>query len=438
MAEEQESPQRKAARMKMREARQLFEGRHPERGVEAMREVLELDPEFIEPRRWLARYYLQADEKHRAIAQYEEMLRVEPDNEELWEELREIDPATAQRLERLQHIAPDPFVAQRADADLSDLDDFEDEDEEEEEAVGAPFQASASGGDEILAGDEEEEEYIEAAEGTEPLPWDHEQDAEYRDQLNNIPAFVDVLDGFTLFWQDPLGWSHLVGQCSAPEDARWRELENMLPTAAGSLHVVPPSVLVLYQHTRMPLALPMKNATVVMGEPYRMAFTGQELLFALGLALHGLLNENAEYWWAAEHIIDRDVEDCDIRRMVVEGAADFTVGWDEGLPREEIVRLMRLAHAWEMRAVLSADRAGLLASGDVNCACRTIAAMVSPPGEAGMVSVDEFLSQFKGTPAGELAAIGVKQDPWTDPRYAAYRIQMLQWWATTDEYKDLR
>ncbi|MGC9320205.1 MAG: hypothetical protein ACP5KN_19385, partial [Armatimonadota bacterium] len=382
------------------------------------------------------------DQKHRAVAQYEEILRIDPDDEEVWEELRKIDPATAQRLERLQHIAPDPFVAQRADADLSDLDDFENEGEEEdeeeqEEAVGAPFRGGAAAGD-VIADDEDEEEYIEAAEGTEPLPWDHEQDPQYRDQLDNIAAFADVLDGFQLFWQDPLGWSRVVGQCSAPEDARWQELETMLPTAAGSLHVSPPSILVLYQHTRMPLALPMKNRTVVIGEPYRMALTGQELLFALGLALHGLLNENAEYWWAVEHIIDRDVEDCDIRRLVVEGASDFTVGWDEGLTREEITRLTKLGHAWEMRAVLSADRAGLLASGDVNSACRTIAAMVSPEGEAGMVSVEEFLGQFKGTPVGELAAIGLGHDPWSDPQYAAYRIKMLQWWATTDEYKNLR
>ena len=38
----------------------------------------------------------------------------------------------------------------------------------------------------------------------------------------------------------------------------------------------------------------------------------------------------------------------------------------------------------------------------------------------------------------ELAAIPITHDPWTDPRYAAYRIQMLRWWATTDEYNKLK
>ena len=39
MAEGHETAQRKLARSKMREAMALFEGRHPERGVEIMQEI---------------------------------------------------------------------------------------------------------------------------------------------------------------------------------------------------------------------------------------------------------------------------------------------------------------------------------------------------------------------------------------------------------------
>ena len=45
--------------------------------------------------------------------------------------------------------------------------------------------------------------------------------------------------------------------------------------------------------------------------------------------------------------------------------------------------------------------------------------------------------RFKDVPAGQLAAIGLSHSPWTDRQYAAYRIQMLRWWATTDDYKRL-
>lgn len=437
MAEEQESQQRSIARRKMREAIDLFEGRHPEQGVEAMREVVEIDPEFIAPRKWLADYYVAADEKHRAISQYEDMLRIEPENDELWEELRSIDPTVADRLRRLSDLPPDPFVAQRADADLDDLDDFEAEDEEEEEeaeAVAAPFAATAA--DDIVA-DGDEEFVEEAASDYEPLAWEHEQEAEYREQLDRIPGFVDVWDGLALFWADPQGWSRLLGQCSAPEDAHWPELDNLVTTAAGSLHGPPPDALVLYQHTRMPLALPMRNSTLVVGEPYRTALSHQELLFFLGAGVHGLMNENAQYTWACEHIIGREPDDCELRLNISKAAEDFTVGWDDSVPRDEVGRLARICHAWEQRAALSADRAGMLACGNIEAASRAIAAMCSEPGEASMVSTGDFLAQFEDVPAGELAAVGLAHDPWTDPQYAAYRIQMLQWWVTTDEYDSL-
>ncbi len=438
MPGEQESQQRKLARRKMQEAKQLFEGRHPERGVEAMREVLELDPELIEARRWLAEYYRRTGQDRLALSQYEEMLRLEPDNAELWDELRSIDPATADRLQRLQHVAPDPFVAQRAQVDMSDLEDFEDEDEEfgDEDEVGpAPFRG-ATAVDDVVLGDEEET--IEAAGPThEVLPWEHEQEVEYREALDNIPAFADVLDGLMLFWQDPQGWSHLVGEARAGSDAGWPQIDSLAPLAAGSLKVPPPSILVFPGRMRLPLALPLQNPTLVVGESYRMALTDQETLFLLGFGLHGFRSENAECFWAAEHVIGREAAVGDLRRRVTESAGDFTVGWEQSLPRAEIGRLAKIAHAWEQRAVLSADRAGLLACRAPDAACRTIAAMTCKAGDEGTASADDLLAQFEDTPPGELAAIGLAHDPWTDPQYAAYRIQMLRWWATTDGYKQL-
>jgi len=67
-----------------------------------------------------------------------------------------------------------------------------------------------------------------------------------------------------------------------------------------------------------------------------------------------------------------------------------------------------------------------------------IAALVANEGDAMTASPEKLFEQFKDIPPNELAAIPITHDPWTDPRYAAYRIQMLRWWATTDEYNKLK
>ncbi len=433
MAEEQESAQRKAARMKMREALELFEGRHPERGVETMKDVLELDPDFIEPRKWLADHYADTGQDRLAISQYETMLRIEPDNDDLWDGLRAIDPRIADKLERLQHVAPDPFAAAGASVDTSDLDDFEDENDEldEDREAATPFQGDAAGDDVFL-----DDDTVDTA-PYESLAWDHEQDPELRGALDSNSAFVDVMDGFMLLWQDSRTWSRMLVRCVPPNNANWPQLDPLLATAAAALEAPMPLTVVAPEHTPWPLCLPLQDETLVLGEPLRTALNQPELLFILGASLHLFLNDNAQYAWAAEQVIERKVDKPGLHDKVVETARDFTVGWDQALPREEVVRLSKLAHGWEQRAVLSADRAGLLVCADPPAACRAIAIMVGDPFNAPTVTVDGFLAQFKDIPRDELAAISLSRSPWTDPQYAAYRIQMLRWWATTADYKRL-
>ena len=48
-----------------------------------------------------------------------------------------------------------------------------------------------------------------------------------------------------------------------------------------------------------------------------------------------------------------------------------------------------------------------------------------------------LLAKYKGQDPGKLAAIPVKEDPCYSEGYAVYRIQMIRWWFTTDEYKAL-
>ncbi|MGD9498394.1 MAG: hypothetical protein AB7Y46_19025, partial [Armatimonadota bacterium] len=415
MAEKHESAQRRAARMKMREALALFQGRHPERGVEAMKEVLELDPDFIEPRKWLADYYLRTGKERLAISQYETMLRIEPDNEQLWEGLRAIDPNVAEKLQRLQHVAPDPFAAASARVDTSDLDDFEDEEAVEETREGpAPFLADRRDTGDLV----EDEDAIEAA-PYQALPWDHEQDAEMRAALESNPAFVDVMDGLELFWRDARTWSRLLVPAVPPCNAHWDVLDPLLSTVADILDGPMPLSLVLSQHTPWPLCLPLQEPTLVLGETYRDFFSQQELLFVLGFCMHLFMNQNAQFAWAADHVVQRKGAMSGLREKIIETAKDFTVGWDERLPREEVVRLSKIAHAYEQRAVLSADRAGLLACPDLEAACRAIGIMVTDPFKAARLTPDNFLERFQHIPAAELPAIGLSRSPWTDEQYAA-------------------
>ena len=429
---EPESAQRKAARIKMKDAKRLFEGRHPERGVEAMKEVLELDPKFIEPRKWLADYYAETDQKRLAISQYEEMLRIEPENLELWESLRKVDPVTADKLERLRNAAPDPFVAEGKGVDMSDLDDFDEVDEpaepEPEETAGAPFAGAPAGDDELFLDDEEDVYQYE------PLPWEHEQDAEFREQVEQNPGFQDVMDGCTLFWEDPQGWSHLLGESRAPSDAGWPMIDELGPAAAADLHAQIPTILITPGHAKCAIPLPLKNPTLVLSESQRFALGNQEVLFALGQGIHGLLNNNAQLCWGCQVIAEREL--CsELRERVLHNAGEFAVGWDQSIPRDEVSRIRKLCHAYELRAVLSADRAGLIACGNIGSSLRAIAALVAEEGDGMGTTPEDLLEEFADVPAGKLAAIPLARDPWTDRQYAAYRIQMLRWWASTDGFR---
>ncbi|NLO07459.1 MAG: hypothetical protein GX131_16640 [candidate division WS1 bacterium] len=436
MAHQEESQQRKISRMRMQEAQKLYEGRHPEQGVEAMKNVLEIDPGFIECHQWLADHYERIGQTRHAVTQYEEMLRLDPENPATWEGLRRVDPITAEKLERLRNAPPDPFVG-GANVDVSDLDDFEEAEGEEEltaPAVGPAATPVTAPADDVFLDDDDDED--EAGVGYEAMPWAHEQDAEYRDQLEQNRGFCDVLDGFSLFWEDPQGWSHLIAETRAPMDAGWPRLDELAPAASADLHAKPPTIMVEPDHTRTPVALPMHNPTVVIGETLQHALNDQETLFALGVAIHQLLADTSRIIWAAQQVAEREL-DCELRQRVIRHASDFTMGWDQSMPREEVTRLKKLCHAWELRSVLSADRAGLIACGHGESACRAIAAMVSDKGEGSIISVQKYLDRFKDVPPAELAAIPVSHDPWTDQQYAAYRIMMLRWWAKTDEYKKI-
>jgi len=436
LGEEQMSPERKQAQLKMREALQIAKGRKAERAVDLVKEALHLDPTWIEPRRWLAEHYASSGQERLAVEMYEELLRLEPDDEQLWEALEKLDAATAQRLRRLHEVAADPFVARRAAtaAAASDFDELGGDEAEVADTQPAPGGAPFIGGrapDSDLFVEEEAEEYY-----AEPLPWEHDQDREYRDKLDASDAFIRLLDGLAALWDDERAWQHLLEGCQEPAEAGLEALAELNERAAVALEAEPPRILVSEAAARVPLVLPLAESTVVVGTDARAVFTNREMVFWLAWACHNLLSGAAEYAWACECVLAHETPTSDLEVHIHEAAGQIE-GWNEGLSQEDLTKLARLCQAWEQRAVLSADRAGLLAVEEEVIARRAMAGAAAERKVAAEITATEFLGHFRSMKTAELARISLKQNPWTDAQYAAYRSHVIRWWATTDEYKAL-
>jgi len=107
-------------------------------------------------------------------------------------------------------------------------------------------------------------------------------------------------------------------------------------------------------------------------------------------------------------------------------------GWDAGVHREDRLKLGALAHAWQQRAELSADRGGLTACRDLEAALNGIAKTTAHDATAAStLTWKALLEKHKGEDPAALAAIPPKEDPSRHEGYAVYRIQMLRWWAKT-------
>jgi len=437
MGEEQISPERKQAQLKMREALQIAKGRKADRAVEVVKEVMQLDPTWVEPRQWLAEHYARSGQQRLAVEMLEELLRLEPENDRLWKALEELDSAAAERLRRLHDVAPDPFVAQRAAtaAVASDFDELGGQDEgfvdTAPAAGGAPFAAGHPPDTDLLVEEEAEEYYAE------PLPWEHDQDREYRDKLEASDAFIRLLDGFAALWDDEGAWQDLLEGCQEPVEAGVEELIELNERAAVALEAEPPRVLVSEAAARLPLVLPLAESTVIVGADARETFTNREMVFWLAWACHNLLSGAGEYAWACEAMLAHETPTSDLEVRVNETAAGRIEAWNEGLSQEDLTELAKLCQAWEQRAVLSADRAGLLAVEEEVIARRAMAGAAADRKAAPDITATEFLGHFRSLETRELARISLKQNPWTDPQYAAYRSHVIRWWATTDDYRKL-
>jgi hypothetical protein len=170
------------------------------------------------------------------------------------------------------------------------------------------------------------------------------------------------------------------------------------------------------------------------------ALTGSEIPFQVGRELAYIRAGYLPEYQVACLITNRPTRLVgDVATALWNLLHDLLAPVESELFREDRQHLARLAHAWQLRASLSADRAGLLCCGDVEAACQAIAKTTAPSVEqASRLTLSGFLEQFKGQEVAKLAAIGLAETPDRSVPYAAYRIRMLRWWATTPEAIALR
>jgi hypothetical protein len=211
------SPERTRAYYKLREAEQQAAKHHIDQAIGLVHDALEADPSFTEARHWLVGLYLQTDQNRKASLELQDIIHVSYEDQEAWERLREVDPAAAERLERLHTIAPDPFVVQRTSEnaiseDLDDLGGLGDEFQPEYEEL-----VTSHGGPEAL-------DSLEDLEGTDAVQslLDEEVSSRERvacDSLDDLDmGDYDEEDADEVEVEDEAGEQGLLGEAPALED----------------------------------------------------------------------------------------------------------------------------------------------------------------------------------------------------------------------------
>lgn len=144
--------------------------------------------------------------------------------------------------------------------------------------------------------------------------------------------------------------------------------------------------------------------------------------------------------WLIAHVITKRPTRLvgDVATGLLELLHELLASLENSISREARPPLAKLAHAWQQRATLTADRAGWLCCGDVEASCRAIAKTTAPSLEkAAATTLAGFLEQFKDRDPAQLAAIPPEATPDRSVDYAAYRIKMLRWWVTTPQAQEL-
>jgi hypothetical protein len=460
---------RHLAEEKFQQAQHERERGHQDRAEEMAKEALEFDRSFNAVRLWLADLYMQQGEEHLASRVLQDAVYTDRNDQEAWGKLRQIDPATAARLDRLGHIAPDPFVAARAAGSSEEFDSFDEVGPEEPtEASWLPTHDAAD----IFAGEEEapaqagsaaEQAPASAATGAEPrsaaataapapaapqrpgdargpAPWDYEQDRQYLTRWQQEAVVQRLVAGLQELWH-----SHLepllpvINMCAHLERSRHPEIVDAAHHCCAVLGVGDPELMVFPERCMHPVPIMDGPARLAIPTGLIRGMKGAEVVFQIGREVEYIRSGYLAEWQVAALVAKRPTRLVgDVATALFELLHDLLASIEATISREARPNLVKLAHAWQQRATLTADRAGWLCCGDVNAACRAIAKTTAPSLEkAAATTLEGFLEQFKDKDPAQLAAIPPTETPDRSVPYAAYRIKMLRWWANTPEAKRL-
>jgi len=451
------SIERKAAELAFAKAREELQRGHTPQAIDLARDALMEDPTHLDVRRWLAQLYEGMEETTRASRELQELIHANREDEEAWEALRRVDQAAAARLERLHDIAPDPFVATRkpvTDDIFGDMGTDEEEEEEEElatgdtegmelEAVGVESEQAEDEGVEVS--EVAEEAVPEAAEEAPPapteaqVPWAFEQDYEFRRRLMARGGVASIVEKLNDMADDYDAWETALVGCAHLDKERWGHVHELAEELSGFFGVQPPVLFMAPERRMMP--------AVIGGDPVMMALTTGMinalsevgLRFMMGRLMAYIALSDIVYHHITTIVLQRTPTSMtDVEEALTDLLVRTTLGWDVGVSREDAIKTGKIAHAWQQRAVLSADRAGLLACKDLDAACLVIAQGTARDSDkAAQMKLADFVAEYKGQDPRQLAATSEKEDPLRSSRYGAYRILMLRWWAATDQYGQL-
>lgn len=494
MSIEELSPERTRAFYKFKEAEHHAVKHHYDQAIGSAKDALEIDPTYAEVRHWIVSLYIKTDQTRKASLELQEILHANRDDQGAWDKLRQLDPSAAGRLERLQDIAPDPFVVQRnADnaisEDLDDLggiggqfvpeaeeltfsgdgpqgmDSLEDLDGTDavqstlQGNVGAvPLGAAGSGGggtgdfdDLDMSTYEETEEPVEEPAPTPSAPapappvdlkstdWMYEEDLKYRAKIDNNPIYTRLLPRVIDFWKDDNAWDTAIKGSVHLDEQRHPEIVQVCREVEAMVGA-PKWLLYLCPERRM-------ICTITRGKPNTLSLTTGvmnslshlEQVFVIGRHTAMYMAGHLPYLQMVMLTLDRTPRSItDVEIDMLEMLKEQHAGWDTGVHREDRIKLGALCHAWQQRAELTGDRGGLLCCKDLDIACDAIAKSVASDAAAAQtITWRALVEQYKGQDPSQLAAIPPKEDPVRHEGYGVYRIQMLRWWAKTPAAKAL-
>jgi Zn-dependent protease with chaperone function len=455
MATEEMSPQRKSAYYKYRQGVAEMQKGHVEKAMDLLRASIEEDPDYIEPRQWLAHYYIRQDDVHHAVRELESIIHIDHNHEEAWQLLRKISPATAARLERLHTIAPDPFVVQRKApltedvVDSIDLateeDDWEASEPEGERTIGAdPFVRAPLAADML---DEETPQDAEPAPRQEVAAmdqrggyaWEYEQDRPYLERWRAEPVVQQMTAKIQELWKDRDAWDRVLELCAHLDKRLHPAIFQAAEQAAARLGVDMPEIFVFPERCLHPVIIKDRDPIIAVPTGMMRALTPEQMLFQIGREIGHIHTGYVAEMQVVKIITARRAALVgDVASALTEFLEDHLKFWDEKLSRDEVMRLKRLGHAWQQRCELTADRAGLICCRDIKVACDAMAKTTARSHEvAATLDAETLLAEYKHRDVGSLAAIPVEESPSRNPQYVAYRIHMLRWWATTPQAKEL-